>query len=149
MAQTVQAGTAAPTERPARIQHAEVSGWVGFIAFAGVMMVLIGAMQALYGLVAVVNDDWVVFTNNDVLLINLRAWGWVHLAAGALVLLVGIGVLLGSQLARWAGIVVVGLSMIGTFLSLPAYPVWGLVILAVDALIIYALIAHGREIRLP
>jgi hypothetical protein len=149
MAQVAQAPQTASAEPgTARIQRPEVTGWVGFVAFAGMILVLVGIMQGLYGLVAIFNDKWVVFGNQGNLVLDLTAWGWIHLAIGAVLVLSGIGVLLGNTVARIVGIVAAGLSMIASFMSLPAYPLWGLVVIALDALVIYALIAHGREIRL-
>jgi hypothetical protein len=149
MADVAQAPRTEATDRVATIERAEVTGWVGFIAFAGMILILAGIMQAVYGLVAVVNDTWVVFGNRGNLVLDIKAWGWIHLALGAVLVLVGIGVLLGNTVARIVGIVVAGISLIANFMFLPAYPVWGLVLIALDLLVIYALIAHGREIRLP
>jgi hypothetical protein len=149
MAQVAQAPPSTSTDQVARVQRAESTGWVGFIAFAGMILILVGVMQAFQGLVAVVNDNWVVFGNQANLLLDLTAWGWIHIGIGAVLILAGIGVLFGNIVARIAGIVVAGISMLANFAFLPAYPVWSLVIIALDALVIYALIAHGREIRLP
>jgi hypothetical protein len=136
------------TTPQAQVQPSRQTGWVGFITFAGIMLVLVGIMQAFYGLVAIVNDNWVVFGNTHNVALDLTAWGWIHLVLGVIVALVGVGVMMGMMVARIAGVVVAGLSMLANFAWLPVYPVWSLVIIALDALIIYALIAHGREIQL-
>jgi hypothetical protein len=149
MAQVAQAPQTASAEPgTAQIQRAEVTGWVGFIAFAGMLLILAGVMQGIYGLVAIFNDKWVVFGNQANLVLDMTAWGWIHLGIGVVLALAGIGVLLGNTVARIVGIVVAGISMIVSFMSLPAYPLWGLVVIALDAFVIYALIAHGREINL-
>jgi hypothetical protein len=135
------------SEETSVASYAEPTGWTGWAAFAGVMMVLAGVMQACYGLVAIFNDNWVVFGNQANLYLDLTAWGWVHLILGAVVVLAGIGVFLGNALARAVGVIIAGLSLIASFLFIPAYPVWALVVIAVDVLVIYALIAHGREMR--
>jgi hypothetical protein len=149
MAQVAQAPQATATDQVARVQRAESTGWVGFIAFAGMILILVGIMQAFQGLVAVVNDNWVVFGNQANVVLDLTAWGWIHIGLGAVLVLVGIGVLMGNVVARIAGIVVAGLSLLANFAWLPVYPIWALVIIVLDVLVIYALIAHGREIRLP
>ncbi|MDD9372311.1 MAG: hypothetical protein PV358_19475 [Acidimicrobiales bacterium] len=133
-------GRTAPAER-------EVSGWVGWIMFASVLMILAGVMNGVQGLIAIVNDDWVVWGNRADLYIDLTAWGWVHLLLGIVLLLAGIGVLSGNILARAVAVVVAGLSIVANFLWLPAYPVWALTIIAVDVFVIYALTAHGGELR--
>lgn len=133
-------GRTAPAER-------EATGWVGWIMFASVLMILAGVMNGVQGLIAIVNDDWVVWGNRADLYIDLTAWGWVHLLLGIVLLLAGIGVLSGNILARSVAVVVAGVSIVANFLWLPAYPVWALTIIAVDVFVIYALTAHGGELR--
>ena len=125
----------------------ERSGWTGWIVFAGVMMIISGSLNALYGLIAVVNDDWVVWTNSASLYIDVSQWGAVHLVIGLVVLLSGIGVLSGNILARTVGVIVASLSLIASFFFIPAYPLWTLVVIAIDVLVIWALTAHGKEMR--
>jgi hypothetical protein len=125
----------------------EPTGWVGWIYFASVMMIIAGALNAFYGLIAVVNDEWVVWGNRANLYLDLTTWGWVHLALGGIVLLAGIGVLSGNFLARTIGVLVAGVSIVANFLFLPAFPVWALIVIALDVLVIYALTVHGRELR--
>jgi hypothetical protein len=126
---------------------AEPTGWIGWIAFAGIMMMILGALQAFYGLVAIVNDEWVLWGNGNAVVIDITAWGWVHLIIGILVVLAGIGVLLGNVLARIVGVVVAAVSLIASFLALPLYPVWSLVVITLDVLVIWALVAHGSEMK--
>ena len=123
------------------------TGWTGWVAFAGIMMIIGGSLAAIWGLVAIVNDDWVVFTNNDAVSIDLTGWGWIHLILGAIVFLAGFGVFTGNILARTVGVIVASISLIANFLWLPVYPVWAIVIITIDALVIWALTAHGGEMR--
>ena len=125
----------------------EPTGWVGWIWFAAVMMMIGGALQAIHGLVAVVNDEWVVWGNRANLYLDISEWGWVHLIVGIVVFLSGLGVLSGNVLARFVGVVLASVSLVANFLYLPAYPLWAIVIIAVDVLVIYALTVHGREAR--
>jgi hypothetical protein len=123
------------------------TGWVGWIVFASVMMIIAGSLNAFHGLVAIVNDEWVVWGNRANLYLDLTEWGWVHLIVGALVVLAGFGLLTGNVLARAVAVLVAGISIVANFLFMPAYPVWALTIIAIDVLVIYALTAHGRELR--
>ena len=125
----------------------EPTGWVGWIWFAAVMMMIGGALQAIHGLVAVVNDEWVVWGNRANLYLDISEWGWIHLIVGIVVFLSGLGVLSGNVLARFVGVVLASVSLVANFLYLPAYPLWAIVIIAVDVLVIYALTVHGREAR--
>ena len=128
-------------------QRTEPTGWVGWIFFAGIMLIIGGTLNAIYGLVAVLNDDWAVWGNRGAVFLDLTQWGWVHLILGIVVLLAGIGVMSGNILARSIGVIVAGISMIANFLALPVYPVWSIILLTIDVLVIYALIAHGRELK--
>jgi hypothetical protein len=123
------------------------TGWTGWIAFAGVMMIISGGLNALYGLIAAVNDEWVVWTNRGSLYLDISQWGWVHLIVGLAVLLSGIGVFSGNILARIVGVIAASVSLIANFAFIPAYPVWAIIIVTIDVLVIWALTAHGSEMR--
>ena len=123
------------------------TGWTGWITFAGVMMVIGGALNALYGLIGIVNDEWVVWTNRASLYLDISQWGWIHLIVGLIVLFSGIGVFSGNVLARTVGVIAVSLSLIANFFFIPAYPLWSLIVVTIDVLVIWALIAHGKEMR--
>ncbi len=125
----------------------EPSGWTGWIAFAGVMLIIAGGLNALYGLIAVVNDEWVVWTNRASVYLDLSQWGAVHLIVGLVMLLAGIGLFSGNILARTVGVIVAGISLIANFFFIPAYPLWALVVITIDLLVIWALTAHGKEMR--
>jgi hypothetical protein len=128
-------------------EEQEVTGWVGWIAFAGTMMIIAGTLNLFYGLIAAVNDEWVVFGNRADLYLDLTAWGWLHMALGAVVLLSGIFLFTGNILARTVGVIVASVSIIANFLWMPAYPIWALIVITLDVLIIWALTLHGREIK--
>ena len=128
-------------------QRTEPTGWVGWIFFAGFMMILAGSLNAIYGLIALLNDEWVVWGNRGAVYVDITTWGWVHLILGVLVLGSGFGVLSGSIFARTIGVIVTGFAMIGSFLAMPIYPVWSLTLLVMEVLVLWALIAHGREVR--
>ncbi|NUT49170.1 MAG: hypothetical protein HOV94_17945 [Saccharothrix sp.] len=125
-----------------------MTGWAGWVAFAGIMMVLLGAFQAIEGLVALFNDDFYV-VGQDGLVVNLdfTAWGWIHLVIGVLAIVIGIGLMTGNTAARVGGIVIAGLSAIVNLAFIAAYPVWSTIVIAIDVVVIYAIAVHGREMR--
>jgi hypothetical protein len=137
-----QSHTSSPRER-----YEEPSGWTGWITFAGVMMIIAGGLQAFYGLVALLNDEWVVWTNRASVYLDLTQWGWVHLIVGVIVVLAGLGVFTGNVIARAVGVIVAGVSLLVNFAFIPAYPLWAMTVVFIDTLVIWALIAHGREMR--
>ncbi|MGZ4680933.1 MAG: DUF7144 family membrane protein [Acidimicrobiales bacterium] len=128
-------------------QRSEPTGWVGWITFAGIMLIIGGVFSATYGLIAIFNDTWAVWGNRGTVFLDLTQWGWVHLIAGVIVLLAGIGVMSGVMIARIIAVIVAGVSMILNFAALPIYPVWSILMITVDVLVIWALVVHGRELK--
>ncbi|MGP8060387.1 MAG: hypothetical protein ACLP9C_12220 [Acidimicrobiales bacterium] len=128
-------------------QGPQRTGWVGWIAFAAIMMMIGGALDIFYGLVAVIDNHWVGWYHTTHVDLSISAWGWVQIIIGAIVLLAGFGVLTGSVLARTIGVIVAGLSLIANFFLIPVYPFWAVIIIVVDALVIWALTVHGGELR--
>ena len=128
-------------------QPAHRSGFaVGVTVFAAVMMMMVGAFQALYGLVALFNDTFYVVGQKWTFTFDITLWGWIHLLVGLLVVLAGVFLLAGATWARIVGVVVASVSAVLNFMSLPYYPVWGILIIAADVFVIWALTAHGRDI---
>ena len=119
---------------------------VGFTYFAAIMMMLSGGFEILQGLSAIIKKHFYVVGSDYVYKINVTTWGWIHLILGVIVLLAGIALLGGALWARIVGIVVAVLIAIANFLWLPYYPVWAIVIIAVNVVVIWALAAHGRDI---
>jgi hypothetical protein len=124
------------------------TGWVGWLVFAGIMMIVVGAFQVIDGLVALFNDElYVVRPDGLVVNVDYTAWGWTHLLLGILLIAAGAAVFSGRVWGRTLGVIVALLSAVVNFAFIPAYPVWSLLIITVDLLVIYALIAHGGELR--
>jgi hypothetical protein len=126
----------------------EPTGWVGWVVFAGVMMIMVGVLHAIEGLVAIFKDTYYLVSRNGLVFsLDYTAWGWVHLIAGVLVAGAGVALFRGQMWARVIGIVVALLSLLTNFTFASAYPVWSVIMITVDVLIIYALTVHGREMK--
>ena len=116
------------------------SGWaIGFVVFAAVMMVLVGTFQVIAGVAAIFEDEFFVVGPNYVYDVDVTAWGWIHLILGVVIFLAGIALFTGAVWARIIGVVLAGLSMIANFIWLPYYPVWSIVVIAIDIAVIWAL----------
>ncbi|MFE6354925.1 hypothetical protein ACFVOO_19045 [Streptomyces rochei] len=116
------------------------SGWVtGGVVFAGVLLVLNGALAVLQGIAAIAEDDVYARVGSYVYELNLTGWGVIHVILGALVLVTGIGLLRDMAWARFAGIFLASLSLIAQFLFLPYSPVWSVIMMAIDVFVIWAL----------
>jgi hypothetical protein len=123
-----------------------VSGWtVGFAYFAGAMMILIGIFHAIGGLAAIFEDELFLVGRNYAFDLDVTAWGWIHLIGGLIVIAAGIGVYSGAPWARTVGVIIAGLSAIANFFYIPYYPVWSVLIIALDIIVILALLAFTRE----
>ncbi|MEU5889146.1 hypothetical protein ABZ835_20245 [Streptomyces sp. NPDC047461] len=125
--------------------HTAKQEWAtGLTAFAAVMLFLVGLLDLFRGIMAIAEDDIFVTTRNYVFEFDLTGWGWIHLALGVVAVLVSIGLLRTSTWARVLGVAIAGLVIIANFLSLPYYPVWSVVMIAISAFIIWALCVVPR-----
>ena len=137
-----------PQYRSAGRADRATSGWaVGFILFAAIMMMMTGVFQALAGLIAIFENEFYVATRNYLFKFDATTWGWIHLILGVVVALAGWGLLSGRTWARAVAITLAVLSAIANFLFIPYYPFWSLLIIALDVFVIWAIAAHGGEIR--
>ncbi|MFJ1702133.1 hypothetical protein [Kitasatospora sp. NPDC088346] len=132
-----------PASRPPESGN---TAWVtGLVLFAAVVMMVNGVLEIFQGIMAIADDDVFVSTPRYVFRLDLTSWGWIHLVLGVLVLLTGLGLLRASAWARYAGIFFASLSMLGSFLSLPYYPLWSLVVLTLDVFVIWALCVYRAD----
>jgi len=130
--------------RPARGRsYAEGRGY-GLVLFAGVLLLVSGFWNLIYGIAAIAQSH-VFVANAHYVFGNLRAWGWVTLIFAILLLIAGGGIMVGNQLARWFGVVVLGLNLIEQMFSIPSYPFWSLTIIALDVVALYGLCAYGSR----
>ncbi len=132
--------SAAKHELPAPVAH-------GVSVFAGIMLILGGAFEALQAIAAIVNDKYLVVLPNYVYAFDLTVWGWIHLLIGLALVAIGISLLLGQGWARMAGIVVAALAALINFTWLPYSPLWAIVLIAIDVLVIWALISSRQQAK--
>ena len=118
---------------------------VGLIAFAAVIMFMAGGFQIFAGLVGIFTNEFYVATPNYLFQFDATAWGWVHLLVGLIVVGAGSGLLSGRTWARVVGVLLAMLSALVNFAFIPYYPIWSLIIITLDVFIIWALVAHGRD----
>jgi hypothetical protein len=128
----------AATQTPSA--HTAKQEWAsGLTAFAAVMLFLVGLLDIFRGIMAVAEDDIFLTTRNYVFEYDLTGWGWIHLALGAIAVIVSIGLLRTAIWTRVTGVAIAGLVLIANFLSLPYYPVWSVVMITISGFIIWAL----------
>jgi len=134
----------------ARRADRETSGTaVGFILFAAIMMIMVGVFQALQGIIAIFENEFYVATRNYLFQFDATTWGWIHLLVGLLVAFAGYGLLSGKTWARVVALTLAVLSAITNFLFIPYYPFWALLLITLDIFVIWAVAAHGGDLRDP
>ncbi len=123
----------------------DTDDWSGWITFAGIMMILLGVFQLIEGLVALFSPTYfLVGEEGLVLSLSFTSWGWTHLLLGVLILAAGFGVMAGQVWARVVGIVLAGLSAVANLVFIAAYPMWSIIVIAVDIAVIFALATNRR-----
>jgi len=124
------------------------TGWVGWVYFAAFMLIAIGFFQTILGFTALLNDEFLVSVNGHLLLFDYTTWGWIHLIIGILSMVVGTSLFSGSRWARVVAVVLVLFNFLAQFAFVSVYPVWSIIIMVVDILVVYALTVHGGEAAL-
>jgi hypothetical protein len=148
---TTSAGLRGPSHTHARLDRTsaargadDLTGWVHFGA---VMMTIIGVFGVVEGLAALLRPTTYVAVNGTVLSIDLIAWGWLHLILGALLVITGLN--LYREAPAWAralGSVLAALSILVQMAWMPAYPFWSVIVIALDVVVIFALVATWDDV---
>jgi hypothetical protein len=129
--------------QPGGAAEPPVSGWAaGGLAFAACILTLIGAFQVVAGLAAIFKDEFFVVSENYAFDLDVSAWGWIHLLLGAVIFLAGFGVMIGQTWARVVGITLAVLGAIVSFLFVPYHPVWALLLVVLNVMVIWALTVY-------
>jgi hypothetical protein len=136
--------------RPGEVQVPEwPSRWVGWILFAGVMMIVLGLFHAFQGFMALFDDEYFLVTKRGLTIhADYAAWGWVHLALAVVVMAAGVALLNGRMWGRIVAVVLAVISIMVNAAFLAAYPIWSTIMIAVDILVIWSLTVHGNEMRI-
>lgn len=123
------------------------SSWSGWVGFAGWLMLLVGVIDFFEGLIAVIRGQYYVLTANQIVVFDVKTWGWLTLLWGIILVLAGYSLLLRSTWARWFAIVVISINLFGQlgFLGSATYPLWALTVVGLTFVILYALIVRWNE----
>jgi hypothetical protein len=118
----------------------------GLVTFAGVMLMIAGVLNVVYGIAAI--DKANVFTQHAHYVTgNLNTWGWFLLAFGILQFAGAFAVWRGASWGRWFAVACASLNAILQTLWIPAYPILAITILTLDIIAIYGLLAYGGRRR--
>jgi hypothetical protein len=119
--------------------QATPSGW---IVFAAIMLLTAGTFDLVWGLAAVFNDQIVTVGGKGVIILDFTVWGWIHIVTGLVMLLTCWGLFAMKGWARWTAVFIAVLSAILQVGVLPAFPLWALLIITIDVIVIYQLTAR-------
>jgi hypothetical protein len=146
MAETVKVGTTGYVR--AEKSPDAPTAWVGWVIYASVMMILLGVFQFIAGLVAAFDDKYYdVRSSGLVLHISYTGWGVIHMILGVLAVAGGYALMKGHLWARVYAVALAMLNAVSNLLFLSAYPIWGVIMITIDALVIWAVCVHGNEVR--
>jgi hypothetical protein len=115
------------------------SGWA---FFAGILLFMIGVFNIIWGLTALLNDTAVTVGQQGLIVWDLTAWGWIHLILGVVLIATGLGLFGGKGWARWMAILFAMLSAFAQIAWMATYPIWSILIITLDIIIIYQLTAR-------
>ncbi len=123
------------------------TGWVGWVYFAGILLIVRALFQAFFGFVALTKNEILVISPDQLAVFDFTTWGIVHLVVAVVLLTAGFSVLNGGMWGRVIGSIAAGVGILANLIYLPAYPIWALVALVLDVFILYALVVHGKEAK--
>ena len=112
------------------------------LLFAGVILVINGALGVLQGIAAIAKDTVYASGLHYVYKFNVTSWGWIHVVLGVALAVVGLSLMTGATWARWAGVLIASVSLTLQFMFLPYYPLWAIIVIALDFFVIWALVAY-------
>ena len=118
------------------------TGWVGWVVFAAVMMIMLGVFSIIGGFIAIIDDSYTQYGNTA-----KNTWGWTTLILGVIILLAAFAMMQGKVWGRLVGVILAGLIAIDHFTVVRGYPVWSFMVGVMCIFVIYALIVHGGELR--
>ncbi len=131
------------SDRARRVEERQPTGWT---VFAGAVMLIVGSLDALYGLAAILNNEVVlVGGRGGVILADITTWGWIHLILGSLVAATGLGLFAAASSARWAAVFFVSVNAVAQIAWFPAAPLWAFLMILLNVTIIYQLTARWEE----
>ena len=127
----------------------EVTGWVGWGWFAGIVLLIAGVFSGLHGLTAILAPSSAYFLRLEggLVVFDVQGWGWWHLITGIALILVAGALFSGATWARVVAVILVAINAVGQLFTIATAPWWSLIVLTLDVLVIYALTVHGRELK--
>jgi hypothetical protein len=125
-----------------RVAERQPTGWT---VFAGALMLILGSLDALYGLAAILNNEVVIVGGQGVIIADVTTWGWIHLILGSLVAGTGLGLFAADSATHWAAVFFVSVNAVAQIVWFPAAPLWAFLMIILDVTILYQLTARWED----
>jgi hypothetical protein len=125
-----------------RVQERQPTGWT---VFAGMLLVVVGSLDALWGLAGILNDEVIVVGGHGAIVADITTWGWVHLLLGSVMALTGMALFTGNSTARWLAVFFVTVNAISQVVWFPSAPLFAFLMVILDVTIIYQLTARWND----
>jgi hypothetical protein len=128
-------------------QNNTATGWVGWVAFAALMLALVGVFHMIAGFVGLFQEDIYAVGQNAVWMFDYSQWGWIHILGGLLAFLAAGSLAAGHMFGRVIAVLVAMVSVVANMAFVPVYPVWSLMMATIGVLVIWAVTVHGDELK--
>ena len=132
-------------DRPGLVESDASAAVIGWTVFAAVMLMISGIGNILEGIAQLVNGSFFTTLPNYTYNLSVHSWGWIHLIAGIVVFLAGAALLADKTWARVVGVAFASLSLFMNLVYLPFFPVWSIIVIALDAFVIWALLTPRHQ----
>jgi len=126
---------------------ASARAWSGWIGFAGLMLMILGAIDFFEGLIAVIRGEYYAFTSQGLIIFDTTTWGWLAMIMGVVLFLVGLGLTGGASWARWVAIILLVVNLLGNigWVGSSDHQIWALTVVALEIIVLYALTARWSD----
>ncbi|HWQ01958.1 MAG TPA: hypothetical protein VN449_07560 [Gaiellaceae bacterium] len=126
---------------------ASARAWSGWIGFAGLMLLILGAIDFFEGLIAVIRGEYYAFTSQGLIIFDTTTWGWLAMIMGVVLFLVGLGLTGGAGWARWVAIVLLVVNLLGNigWVGSSEHQIWALTVVALEVIVLFALTARWSD----
>jgi hypothetical protein len=115
--------------------------------FAAVLLLITALMEILQGLAAINDPEFFAAGADYTFHFDVTVWGWVHVILGVISVAIAIGIMTRQGWAQVLGMGIAGLAMLINFAWLPHHPLWAIVIIAINAFVIWALSVQLKNYR--
>jgi hypothetical protein len=121
--------------------------WAGWIRLGGILILIMAMIAFFEGLTAIIRGEYYAVTPNQILVFDLSTWGWITFLWSFVLAVVGFALLAGATWARWTAIVLASLNFLLQlgFVGSAQYPLWALTMMALNIVVLYALIVRWDE----